>query len=95
MVYEARRRQKEADTMKYNKWVEQVVHLLGSHVILHQKNPGKLQPRWRGPFTVHSYGSERHLSYLLSQISESLNKGNFHGDDLKKFVLRHGFLTDP
>ena len=52
IVHEVTRKQKEEITLKYNKRVKQVVHQIESFVMLYQKNIGKLQPRWRGPFVV-------------------------------------------
>ena len=63
--------------------------------MLHQKNTGKLQPRWRGPFIIHEYGSDRQVSYRLRQLNGRLIKGKFHGDSLKPFLPRSGYLASP
>ena len=62
--------------------------------MLFQKDTGKLEPRWRGPFKVAEYGSHG-VFYLLVQLNGRKIRGSFHGDHLKKFVPRTGHLTGP
>lgn len=95
VVYETKRKQKEANTLRYNKGVKQTVHALGSFVMLYQKKTGKLEPRWRGPFVVYAYGSDRQLSYQLRQLNGRRIRGKFHGDHLRQFVPRCGYLANP
>ena len=44
--------QKEKEKEKYNHGVKNWTFKPQDLVILHQKKPGKLQPRWRGPFMI-------------------------------------------
>ena len=88
LVYENRKRQKEDETLRYNRRVNQVVHVIDSLAMLYQKRSGILEPRWTGPSVIDSYSSERHCSHLLRQFSGRRIKGKFHGDHLKRFILR-------
>ena len=45
IVKEATKKSKEAMTRRYDRGVQRIVYHLESLVMLHQKNPGKLQPR--------------------------------------------------
>ena len=72
-----------------------MMHQIGSFVMLYQKNIDKLQPRWRGSFVVHEYGSDRQLSYRLHQLNGRRIRGKFHGDHLKHLVSRSGYLASP
>lgn len=40
VIYEIRKRQKEAVALRYNKGVKQIVHAIRSHVMLYQKKTG-------------------------------------------------------
>lgn len=53
---------------------------------------GKLLPRWRGPFVVTGYGGEHNISYTIRQPSGAKIRGVYHGDHLRKFRLREGYL---
>lgn len=89
---------KEQEAARYNKGVRLRVFAPGDLVMLYQKDAGKLQPRWRGPFRVDSFGSERELSYVLRQLNGRLIRGTFHGNHLKLHVPRTGYLqhaSDP
>ena len=79
--------------LKYNRDIKQIVHQIGSLVILYQKNTNKLQPRWRGLFVIHDYGSDRQLSYRLRQLNGRLIKGKFHDNYLRSFLPRSGYLA--
>ncbi|KAK4697109.1 hypothetical protein P7C71_g924, partial [Lecanoromycetidae sp. Uapishka_2] len=57
--------QKEKMAEQYNKGVRQVIHKVGSKVMLHQKDTKKLQARWRGPFQIDSYAGTHGLSFSL------------------------------
>lgn len=91
-VAQASRRQKEAEARKYDKGVRRAVHEIGGTVMLFQKGTGKLQPRWRGPFKISNYGGSHGTSFTLKQLNGRGIKGTFHGDDLKAFIPRTGYL---
>ena len=86
---------KEKEAARYNKGVRLAVFAPGNLAMLYQKNAGKLQPRWRGPFRVDGFADERGVSYRLRQHNGRLIKGTFHGNHMKRFVPRSGYLTDP
>ena len=60
--------------------------------MLYQKNTGKLRPKWRGPFMIDDYGSERQLSYRLRQLHGRRIKGKLHGASLARFTNTVGVL---
>lgn len=88
------RRQKESVAARYNRGVNRVVHRLEDLVMLYQENSGKLKPRWRGPFRISGYGGAHATSFTLQQLNGRRIRGAFHGDHLKKFVPRTGYLLD-
>ena len=86
---------KEKEAARYNKGVRLTVFAPGDLAMLYQKNVGKLQQRWRGPFRVDGFANERGVSYRLRQHNGRLIKGTFHGNHLKRFVPRGDYLADP
>ncbi|KAM0800623.1 hypothetical protein BDR22DRAFT_889337 [Usnea florida] len=95
VVVEASNRRKYLEAAEYNKRICRVVHHLGDLVMLYQKDTGKLEPRWRGPFRITNYGGSHNLSFKLQQLNGRWIRGTFHGDHLKTFIPRTGYLTDP
>jgi hypothetical protein len=87
------RLQKEIDAARYNKGVTRTVHHIDDLVMVYQKDTGKLQPRWRGPFKISGYGGSHGASFTLRQINGRGIKGTFHGDHLKPFKPRTGYLA--
>ena len=85
--------QKEVMEARYNKGINKTTHHLGDLVMLHQKSTGKLEPRWRGPFRIHEYGGAHGLSFVLRQLNGRKIKHTYHGDHLKKFTPRTGYLA--
>lgn len=59
----------------------------------HQTAGKKLRPSWRGPFVVTGYGGDMGKSYCLRQISGDPIPRHYHGDSLKPFRLREGYLV--
>ena len=94
-VSQASLARKELEATRYNKGVRHTVFAPGELVMLYQKTAGKLQPRWRGPFRVSHFATERGLSYVLRQLNDRLIRGSFHGNHLKRFEPREGYLCDP
>ena len=58
----------------------------------HRQAGKKLRPTWRGPFVVMSFGGDMGKSYRLRQINGVPIPRHFHGDSLKIFRLRDGYL---
>ena len=81
------------EATRYNRGITKADHQIGHLVMLYQKNTGKLQPRWRGPFRVAGYGGSHGLSFTLQQLDGSAIRGTFHGDHLKKFSPRTDYLA--
>ncbi|POS82271.1 hypothetical protein EPUL_005521, partial [Erysiphe pulchra] len=50
------------------------------------------RPSWRGPFVVSGFGGEMGKSYILRQIEGTTIPRHYHGDSLKPFRLREGYL---
>jgi hypothetical protein len=87
-------RRQEDMAFRYDRGVRLVCHQLQDLVMLHQRTSGKLQPRWRGPFRIQDYGGSHGKSFVLRQLNRRKIRGTFHGDDLKTFVPRTGYLDD-
>ena len=85
--------QKEDMAARYNKGIKQTTHHIKDLVMLHQERSGKLQPRWRGPFQISEYAGSHGLSSKLQQLNGRPIRGSFHGDHLKRFVPRSGYLA--
>ena len=89
-------RQKEDMTTRYDKGITRVIHHIGDLVMLFQEKAGKLQPRWRGPFKISGYGGAHAKSFVLQQLNGRHIRGSFHGDHLKLYTPRTGYLaSDP
>lgn len=86
-------RKQELEAHRYNRGIKQTIHQLGDMVMLFQKDVGKLQPRWRGPFRIKGYGGSHGISFTLQQLNGRGIKGTFHGDHLKTFQPRTDYLT--
>jgi len=93
-VRETTRRKREDDAARYDRGISQVVHHIRDLVMVYQKNTGKLEPRWRGPFKVVGYGGTHGVSFVLQQLNGRKIRGTFHGDYLKTYVPRTGYLAD-
>lgn len=77
---------------RYDRSVKEYIFKLGAWVFLFQKDTGKLSPRWRGPFLIAGFG--RHgVSYKLEQINGLKIRGLFHGDHLREYRPREGYLA--
>lgn len=79
---------------RYNKGIKRQVHKPGDLVMLHQKKTGKLEARWRGPFRISGCGGIHATTFILQQLDGTRIRGTFHGDDLKQFKPRSGYLWD-
>ncbi len=51
-----------------------------------------LTSSWQGPFWVTGLAGDHGKSYTLAQISGKKIKGLLHGDHVRKFCLREGYL---
>ena len=94
VVTETTMRKQEMEAYRYNKGITETVHHIGDLVMLYQKDAGKLQPRWRGLFRINGYGGSHGVSFTLQQLNGRGIKGAFHGDHLKRFRPRTGYLID-
>ena len=94
VVSETTKRHREDEAARYNRGIRRVEHHIGDLAMLYQKNTGKLQARWRGPFRVSGYGGTHGTSFTLKQLNGRGIKGTFHGDHLKTFIPRQGHLTE-
>jgi hypothetical protein len=84
---------KEEDMLRYNRGITGAVHRTGDYVMLHQKDTAKLEPRWRGPFALAAPGGSHGISWKLRQLNGRAIRGTFHGDHLKRFIPRTGYLS--
>jgi len=103
MVDRTRLRSEVLDRSDLQKDVQKQCHDLGIHQRSH--TPGqlvmlydaaeagkKLRPSWRGPFVVTGQGGDHGKSYTLKQPDGTIIKRSYHGDSLKPFKLREGYL---
>lgn len=79
---------------QYEKGVCESIHHINDLVMVWQKQQGKLEPRWRGPFRIVGYGGAHGLTFKLAQLNGKAIRGIFHGDHLKLFKPRGGYLSD-
>ena len=101
-LYEVRARidglsrdQKQKMKDRYDRKVKLQELSRGDYVMLYQKETGKLEARWRGPFVITGYGGTHGVSFIISQLNGRRIKGTFHGDHLKVFQPRFGYLSTP
>ncbi|RKF77877.1 putative eka-like protein [Golovinomyces cichoracearum] len=71
------------------------VFSLGFLVMLYDEAQAKkkLRASYRGPFVILGYGGDHGRSYVLRQISGQPIYRTFHGDQLKLFRPREGYLV--
>ena len=92
-IAQASRQKKEAEAVRYDKGLNKVIHHIGNLVMVYQKGVAKLQPRWRGPFRIKGYGGSHGVSFTLQQLNGRGIRGTFHGDHLKEYRPRTGYLA--
>lgn len=69
----------------------------GQLVMLRDTTPhtGKLVPLWKGPYVISGYGGEHSTSYTLTKLDGRPAKNTYHGDHLREFRPREGYLVPP
>lgn len=87
--------QKDKEKEKYDREVKNWTFQPQDLVILHQKESGKLETRWKGPFMIEKFAGSYGKSYKTRRIGGKVIKGAFHGDHLKDFVPGRGHLRGP
>jgi transposase InsO family protein len=94
-VKRASRYQKSIQKSRYDRGLKERKFTPGQLVLLydHKSAGKKLRPSWRGPFVITGYGGEHEKSYTLRQICGTPIPRTFHGDHLKRFRLREGYLV--
>lgn len=87
--------QAQKATMKerYDQSVKPYSFEFGDLVFLHQKKTDKLEPRWRGPFSIAGFG-EHGVSYNLQQMNGKVIHGRFHGNHLRLYRPQTGYLAN-
>lgn len=83
---------KERDAARYDTGVNRTFHEVGSLVMVYQKMTAKLEPRWRGTFRIVGLGGTRGVSWQISQLGGRGLRGTYHGDHLRPFRPRQGYL---
>ena len=53
---------------------------------------GKLTERWQGPFLINSFGGDHGASYTLKTLDGKSAPNTHHGDHLRIFCPREGYL---
>ncbi|KAG7007159.1 hypothetical protein G7Y79_00011g030570 [Physcia stellaris] len=86
----AKQRMKE----RYDAGVKQQEYLPGQIVFLRDSNPihNKAEPRWNGPFVIAGFGGEHGSSYKLRTLENKSAPNTHHGDQLRVFRERTGYL---
>lgn len=87
------REKQERDAERYDAGVSRVYHEIGSLVMVYQKRVGKLEAWWREPFRVSGSGGVRERTWVISQLNGRKIMGTYHGDHLKPFYVREGYLS--
>lgn len=88
-------RQKDLKAQKHDMGVRETQNYNPGDLVMlfDQREAGKnLRPSWRGPFVVAGYGGDMGKSYCLRQIGGMAIPRHYHGDSLKPFRLREGYL---
>lgn len=80
---------------RFDKGVRRQSFTPGQLVMLYDKKTAgqKLKPSWRGPFVVTGFGGDFGKSYTIRQIDGTPIPRTYHGDHLKRFRLREGYLA--
>ena len=86
---------KDAETVRFDRKIIPHTFSSGDLVVLYQEKTGKLEPRWRGPFAVEGFGGKHGITYQLRQLNGRRIRGTFHGNHLKQFTPRSGYLANP
>lgn len=61
--------------------------------MVRQHRPGKLQPKYRGPFRVSRPASNRFVSYIIFDSHGEEFVHSFHANDLKPFEPRKDYIS--
>lgn len=79
---------------RYDRGVQPKVFVAGQYVFLRDTNLtyDKNVPRWNGPFIINGPGGEHNSSYKLRKLDGSIAPNLFHGDHLRIFQERTGYL---
>ena len=85
---------KEQEKIRYNKKVKMQYFNPGNFVLLKDSTPqlGKLTERWRGHFLIDSFGRDHGASYTLKTLDGKSAPNTHHGDHLRIFRPREGYL---
>lgn len=89
---------KDLMKMRYDKGVTPTKSLqYGQWVMKNdtRTNRPKSSPRWTGPFMVAGYVSEQGTSYQLISKNRKVTTHAYHGDHLKLYEPRQGYLKQP
>jgi len=86
--------QKEYQKTRFDRGVRHRSFTPGQLVMLYDKESSKkkLRPSWRGPFVITGPGGDHEKSFQIRQIDGTPIKFTYHGDHLKVFRLREGYL---
>ena len=86
----AKQRMKE----RYDRGVQPKIFVTGQYVFLRDNNLifDKNVPRWNGPFVISGPGGEQNSSYKLRNLEGKPMPNLFHGDHLRIFRERTGYL---
>ncbi|POS82348.1 hypothetical protein EPUL_005422, partial [Erysiphe pulchra] len=87
---------KERTAEKYNLGIRRPENFNPGDLVMlfdHRQSGKKLLPTWRGPFVINGFGGDMGKSYEIRQISGSKIPRHYHGDSLKRFRMREGYLA--
>ena len=93
-VVQRTRKAKQRMKERYDRGVIPREFTPGQFVFLRDTNLiyDKNVPRWRGPFVISGYAGEHRSSYKLKRLDGSRAPNSFHGDHLRIFNAREGYL---
>lgn len=93
-VYDQSIRKEEQEKIRYDKGVKTQHFIPGDFVLLRDSTPnlGKLTGKCRGPFIIDDFGGNLGASYVLKTLDGKPAPNTHHGDHLRIFHPRKGYL---
>lgn len=95
-IYHNRKKEQERRKLRYNKGVRLYTFKPGDLVMrrILMSKQRKLEPRWSGPWKILEPAGKHGISWMLQNVDTGvLLFRRCHGDDLKLYLPRKGYLA--